>query len=358
MDPRLTELKRPAPPGPPLRPDWPPADFLVSVVVPAFNEEQNVGPLHARLTAVLRAAAPRYEIIFVDDGSRDGTLAAVRALAARDPAVGYISFSRNFGHEPASTAGLDAARGDAVVLIDADLQDPPELIAEMIERWKAGAQVVYAQRRKRAGESIFKKATSAIFYRTLGSISEVKIPRDTGDYRLMDRAVVDAVAQCRENPRFVRGLVAWAGFRQEALQYDRDARAAGETKYNFRKLWRLSLEAATGFSLAPLRWIMQAGALVTALGGALLVANLIARIGWSTTLGEFGFLASALVILGGIQLVALGIVAEYLAMIHKGSQRRPLYIIGESQSARPGAGPGPGVGAASPGRESSLAPAK
>ncbi|MCW5764838.1 MAG: glycosyltransferase family 2 protein [Phycisphaeraceae bacterium] len=307
-------------------------DALVSVVVPAFNEQDNLESLHARLAATLRACAPRHEIIFVDDGSRDRTLEVIRKLAAADPKVKYLSFSRNFGHEPATTAGMDHARGDAVVLIDADLQDPPEIIAQMVERWKAGAQVVYAQRRTRAGETVLKKATSAIFYRALDSISEVRIPRDTGDFRLMDRAVVEAVRRCRENPRFVRGLVAWAGFRQEPLLYDRDARFAGETKYNFRKLLRLSFEAVTSFSLLPLRWAMQLGAAVVGVAFLLLLTNVVLHIARGETLGRgFDYLACALIFLAGLQLLMLGVMAEYLGMIHRNTLARPLYLVAEQR---------------------------
>lgn len=307
-------------------------DALVSVVVPAFNEQDNLESLHARLAATLRACAPRHEIIFVDDGSRDRTLEVIRKLAAADPKVKYLSFSRNFGHEPATTAGMDHARGDAVVLIDADLQDPPEIIAQMVERWKAGAQVVYAQRRTRAGETVLKKATSAIFYRALDSISEVRIPRDTGDFRLMDRAVVEAVRRCRENPRFVRGLVAWAGFRQEPLLYDRDARFAGETKYNFRKLLRLSFEAVTSFSLLPLRWAMQLGAAVVGMAFLLLLTNVVLHIARGETLGRgFDYLACALIFLAGLQLLMLGVMAEYLGMIHRNTLARPLYLVAEQR---------------------------
>lgn len=307
-------------------------DALVSVVVPAFNEQDNLESLHARLAATLRACAPRHEIIFVDDGSRDKTLEVIRKLAAADPKVKYLSFSRNFGHEPATTAGMDHARGDAVVLIDADLQDPPEIIAQMVERWKAGAQVVYAQRRTRAGETVLKKATSAIFYRALDSISEVRIPRDTGDFRLMDRAVVEAVRRCRENPRFVRGLVAWAGFRQEPLLYDRDARFAGETKYNFRKLLRLSFEAVTSFSLLPLRWAMQLGAAVVGVAFLLLLTNVVLHIARGETLGRgFDYLACALIFLAGLQLLMLGVMAEYLGMIHRNTLARPLYLVAEQR---------------------------
>lgn len=307
-------------------------DAMVSVVVPAFNEQDNLESLHARLAATLRACAPRHEIIFVDDGSRDRTLEVIRKLAAADPKVKYLSFSRNFGHEPATTAGMDHARGDAVVLIDADLQDPPEIIAQMVERWKAGAQVVYAQRRTRAGETVLKKATSAIFYRALDSISEVRIPRDTGDFRLMDRAVVEAVRRCRENPRFVRGLVAWAGFRQEPLLYDRDARFAGETKYNFRKLLRLSFEAVTSFSLLPLRWAMQLGAAVVGVAFLLLLTNVVLHIARGETLGRgFDYLACALIFLAGLQLLMLGVMAEYLGMIHRNTLARPLYLVAEQR---------------------------
>lgn len=243
----------------------------LSIVVPVFNEELNLGLLHERLGAVAGRAAEEYEIVFVNDGSRDGSLAVMRRLCEQDPHVRYISLSRNFGHQIASTAGLDHATGDAVVLIDADLQDPPEVIAEMVERWRGGAAVVYGRRIARLGESAFKKWTAHLFYRVLSRISDVSIPLDTGDFRLMDRRVVEVLRTCRENPRFLRGLVAWIGFKQEAVEYERAGRHAGKSNYTLGKMARLAWAGACSFSLVPLQLAMWCGLL-------LLLAGLIPRL--------------------------------------------------------------------------------
>lgn len=309
----------------------------LSIVVPAFNEEDNLRTLHARLSRVASSCTDDYEIIFVDDGSRDRTLELARELAAEDPRVRYVSFSRNFGHEAASTAGLDRADGDTVVLIDADLQDPPELIPQMLTKWREGAHVVYAQRRQRAGESLVKLATSYVFYRILSGLTDVEIPRDTGDFRLMDRKVVLAFRQCRENPRFVRGLVSWVGFRQVALVYDREERHAGETKYSYRKLLRLSVEAITAFSLKPLRLMAWAGMLVVLASAVLMIPLAIDRLNAGTGSG-YALLACGLFFMGGVQLVMLGVMAHYLGQIFQRAQNRPMYIVME-ESVAPGAKP-------------------
>lgn len=309
----------------------------LSVVIPAFNEEGNIRRMYDRLMPVLESCSDEQEVIFVDDGSRDGTLGHLRELARLDRRVRYVSFSRNFGHEQASTAGLDRTTGDAVVLIDADLQDPPELIRELLARWREGAHVVYAQRRRREGESVFKRSTAFLFYRLIRALSDVDIPADTGDFRLMDRRVVEALRQCRESPRFVRGLVSWVGFKQVAVQYDRDERTAGETKYNFRKLLRLSLEAIFAFSLTPLRLTMWLGLGVTAL--SILVAMIVAgqRLYFGPTFanGQAGYalLACGLFLLGGGQLTVLGVMAHYLGHIFVAAKQRPLYLVAEDNAA-------------------------
>ncbi|MFZ4575527.1 MAG: glycosyltransferase family 2 protein, partial [Phycisphaerales bacterium] len=305
----------------------------LSVVVPAYNEEANLRELHRRLSGALSGEHRGVEFIFVDDGSRDGTAAVIRELAAGDSRVRYVLFSRNFGHEAATTAGLDRARGRACVIIDADLQDPPELIPSMMARWREGVQVVYAQRRHRAGEGAFKRLSAWAFYRVLAWLSDVAIPRDTGDFRLMDAKVVAAVRQCRENPRFIRGLVAWAGFRQEALPYDRDARHAGETNYNFVKLVRLSLEAIMAFSLKPLKMTMWLGLATITVSVVLAVVVIAQRLLLGTPMFEgYAFLATSLFFLGGIQLTMLGIMAHYLAHIFRHTQARPLYLVAEEES--------------------------
>ncbi|MFN0133324.1 MAG: glycosyltransferase family 2 protein [Phycisphaerales bacterium] len=317
-------------------------------MVPAFNEEGNITALHERLDAVLRECADDHEIIFVDDGSTDGTLAAVRALARRDPRVKFLAFSRNFGHEMASTAGLDRAEGDAVVLIDADLQDPPEVIRDLVAAWRDGVDVAYAQRRHRPGEPAMKRLTAWLFYRLLARLTDVPIPRDTGDFRLMDRRVVLALRQCRENPRFVRGLVAWVGFEQRAVLYDRNERHAGETKYGFRKLFRLSLEALSAFSLAPLRLSVWLGAAAVALSILITLTVVAERLFIGPASRGYALLACGIFFMGGVQLVMLGIIAHYLGQVFTHGQARPLYLIAEQSgwSDPHGREPVPGDGGA------------
>jgi dolichol-phosphate mannosyltransferase len=322
----------------------------LSVVIPAFNEEKNLEMLHARLTAVLERCVPSvgdFELIFVNDGSRDGTLEGLRRLAERDSRVKFLSFSRNFGHETAVAAGLDRADGDAAVLIDADLQDPPELIEQMVARWKEGVQVVYAQRRTRSGDSIAKKIAIYFFYRTLGRISEIDIPLDTGNFRLMDRRVVEVVRACRENPRFVRGLVPWAGFRQEPLLFDRDPRHAGETGYGFFKLARLALDGICSFSQMPLRMASWVGGVVIALSVLLTLLVIGERIFLNSDIPRgFAFLACAVFFMGGVQLFMLGALAQYVGYIFKNVQNRPMYIVADEGGFAirgPIVGPTPGA---------------
>lgn len=317
-------------------------------MVPAFNEEGSLRALHARLTPVLESCVGSHEIVLVDDGSRDSTLAVMRELSQRDPRVRFVSFSRNFGHEVATTAGLDHATGRAVVIIDADLQDPPELIPKMVERWRAGADVVYAKRRARAGESVFKKATSWIFYRVIDRMSDVTIPHDVGDFRLMSERVVDAVRRFEENPRFMRGLVSWVGFRQEAIEYDRDARHAGETKYQIRQLFRLAAEAIAAFSLKPLKLTVYLGLAAILISVALTLMIIVQKLVITPAPGHvpaagtmpqgYALLMCSIFFLGGVQLLMLGILAHYVGHVFRMVQRRPLYLVAEAshepQSAR------------------------
>jgi glycosyltransferase involved in cell wall biosynthesis len=310
-----------------------PTQPTCSVVIPAYNEEGCLRPLHARLSQVLQDEGLAYEILFVDDGSTDQTLPTVRQLAVSDPHVRWISFSRNFGHEAASTAGIDHARGDVVILMDADLQDPPELIPEILMKWRAGYDVVYARRRRREGESRFKRATAWLFYRALNAMTQVPIPMDTGDFRLMDRAVVNEFRRLREQNRFVRGLVSWVGLKQAAVAFDRPARVAGEPKYSVVKLAALSLDAIVSFSIVPLRLISLLGLLVLLLTG---VACLGATLGWAlldTELSLEHLLVAGLFFLGGVQLVCLGVVAEYIGRLYRQSQQRPLYVVAESRGS-------------------------
>jgi dolichol-phosphate mannosyltransferase len=307
----------------------------LSIIVPVYNEEHNLRPLHARLTHVAAGCADTHEIIFVDDGSTDRSRAIIETLTRDNVHTRYLAFSRNFGHEMATTAGLDHADGDAVVIIDADLQDPPEVIAELVERWQSGVDVVYARRRRREGESIFKKATSFAFYRVIRALSEVDIPADTGDFRLMDRRVVEALRRCRENPRFVRGLVSWVGFRQEAVYYDRAERHAGETKYNVAKLLRLSWEAICAFSLTPLRIAGWLGATVMLLSFGLMLHVAYHRLVHGLPIQGYALLACGLFLLGGIQLLVLGVLSQYVGLIFKHTQDRPRYIIDRAEGWSP-----------------------
>lgn len=303
---------------------------LVSVVVPVFNEEDCLAALHRRLTDVLSKLGDDYEILFVDDGSHDRSLEILRQLQRVDPRVGYHSFSRNFGHESASTCGLLEAQGQTVVIIDADLQDPPELIAELLERWHEGYDLIYAQRSSRQGETWLTRFTSHAFYRLLDRLTRVEMPVDTGDYRLMDRAVVEAFRRLPERNRFVRGMIAWTGFRKTAVFYDRDARLAGETKYNFRKRLRLALDAICGFSTVPLRWITYAGALTSAAAAFAFCGALVATVVWGLASVGWAMLAAALTLLAGVQLLALGLLGEYVGRILVEVQARPLYLVGEA----------------------------
>lgn len=299
----------------------------LSIVVPVFNEQDNLRPLHERLVAVASAQTDGYEIIFVDDGSNDDSLSIMQRLAQDDSHTRYLSLSRNFGHEIAATAGLDAACGEAVVLIDADLQDQPEVIPEMLDRWKAGAQVVYARRKRRAGETLFKRVSAYLFYRALNLLSDVYIPPDTGDFRLMDQRVVRILRQCRENPRFVRGLVSWIGFRQEAIYYERAERHAGKTKYGFFKLLSLSWEVISAFSVVPLQMAMGIGFLVT-LGSAIMACIVAAqKVIWDIPIPGYALLACGMFTLGGIQCMLLGVLGRYLGSVFRYTQERPLYIV-------------------------------
>jgi dolichol-phosphate mannosyltransferase len=301
----------------------------LSVVIPLLNEEGNLRELHARLTAVLEGLATSHQVIFVDDGSTDSSPQVLRELAAADTRVTALRLSRNFGHEAASTAGLDFAEGDAVVLMDADLQDPPEVIAEMAARWREGFEIVYARRRQREGETLFKRATSWAFYRLLNVISDVPIPMDTGDFRLVDAKVIRALRECRERDRFVRGLVAWTGFRAAEVLYDRPARKAGRTKYNPIKLLILSLDAAVGFSTKPLRLASMLGFVVMIFSLVQTASIITQKLVWGIPIQGYALQTSGLFFLGGVQMLLLGIIGEYLGRVYRQTQGRPLYVVSE-----------------------------
>ncbi len=304
----------------------------LSVVVPVYGSADILPEFHRRLTAALDALEPpiRRQIVMVNDGSPDASLDVLRVIAATDPTVRVVSLSRNFGHQVAITAGLDHVTGDAVVVIDDDLQDPPEVIARMVEKWREGYQVVYGQRTKRSGESAFKRASAKAFYRFLGRMSETKIPMDSGDFRLMDRLVVEGLRGMREESRYLRGMVAWIGFRQCALPYERDARHAGEGNYTLAKLMELAVAGILSFSSKPLELSTRFGLAVTTfafvagawvLAGKILNPNTIVS-GWASVL-------IAVLFMGGVQLVSIGVLGSYLGRVFYETKRRPLYFVAE-----------------------------
>ncbi|HPC82234.1 MAG TPA: glycosyltransferase family 2 protein [Thermoanaerobaculaceae bacterium] len=298
----------------------------LSVVVPVYNEEDNVRELHRRLGSVLGPLVRSYEIVFVDDGSKDRSWAIVSELAAADPQVKGLSFSRNFGHQMAFAAGLDHASGEAVVIMDADLQDPPEVIPELVSKWREGHDVVYAQRRKREGETAFKLFTAALFYRLLRRITQVDVPVDTGDFRLMSARAVAAFRRMPEHHRFTRGLVAWMGFRQVGVQYVRAARRAGETKYTMRKMLRLATDGLTAFSRLPLLLALWVGALLIGAGAVGVLVFAAIRLAGTYVSGLWG-LAAGVLALAGVQLVGLGLLGEWVGRIYEEVKRRPLYLV-------------------------------
>jgi len=302
----------------------------ISVVVPVYNEEGCLEELHRRLAAVLGKIADTYEMVFVDDGSRDRSLEILRGIHAQDPEhVRVVSLSRNFGHEMGSTAGLRYARGRAVVLMDADLQDPPEVIPDLVVRWKEGYDLVYAQRATRARETWLKRATSFLFYRVMRRLANLDLPRDTGDFRLMDRKVVDAFNRCPERNRFVRGLICWVGFRQTGVRFNREARFAGRTKYNYFKLTRLAIDSLVAFSIVPLRLATLIGAVVGAGSFVMFLAVLLEKLRGLGPGHGYALLGTGVLLLGSIQIFLLGIIGEYIGRIYQEAQRRPLFLVRE-----------------------------
>ena len=308
---------------------------LISVIVPAFNEEEVIHAFHSRMSEVFdRLPGYRCEMIFVDDGSVDSTRRLIMELAASDPRVCAVALSRNFGKEAAMTAGLDVSKGDAVAIFDVDLQDPPELLLDFVENWEKGFDVVYAKRTRRDGETWLKKATAAAFYRVIRRLSRVSIPPDTGDCRLMPRRVVEQLVRLREHLRFMKGLFAWVGFPSVAVEYRRDPRVAGATKFNYWKLWNFALEGITSFTIAPLKIAMYVGFTLAAasfvMGGWVVVKTLV----W----GEAGRGDPTVVVtvlcLGGVQLFFIGVLGEYLGRIFGETKQRPLYIVDSVRESR------------------------
>lgn len=301
----------------------------LAVVAPVFNEEKTLPHFYQRLRSVLETLGEPWSIIFVDDGSRDGSLTLLRQLHAEEPRVGVISFARNFGHQIAITAGLDVADGDAVIIIDTDLQDPPEVIPALVAEWRKGYEVVFAVRSARAGETAFKLTTAKVFYHILSRIAAVHIPHDTGDFRLMDRRAVLAMRRLREHHRFMRGLSSWVGFRQTGVPYRRHERFAGRTHYPLHKMLRLAVDAMTSFSYLPLQLASTLGFSIAGLSLAGIVLAIILRLVNHTVAGQATTLVAVLFI-GGIQLMSLGIIGEYLGRIYDEVKDRPLYLVREA----------------------------
>ncbi len=302
----------------------------ISVIIPTYNEEANVNMLHDRLSKVLEQITSDYEIIFVNDGSHDKTIVLIKELVIQFPQVKYIDFSRNFGHQVAVTAGLDKANGDAVVIIDADLQDPPELIIEMYKKLRAGYEVVYAKRKSRKGESLFKLWTAKLFYWLLSKITSISIPVDTGDFRIIDRKIVNVLRQMPEKNKYLRGQISWIGFNQTFVEYDREERVAGETGYSFRKMLQFAIDGITAFSDLPLKIVTYFGFLVSGITFLVMIYALYSR--FMTTDYEPGWtsLIISVLFIGGVQMIAIGIIGEYLSRMNNNIRNRPLYIIKDS----------------------------
>ena len=301
----------------------------LGIVIAAYNEAEALPAMHARLSRVLDAMSLPAQVVYVDDGSRDATWQVLGAIAAGDPRVRLLRLSRNFGKELALTAGLDHVDADAVVVLDADGQDPPELLPEFVARWREGHDVVYGTRASRDGESWLKRATASAFYRTINRVSNTGIPADTGDFRLMSRRVVESLRGLRERQRFMKGLFAWVGFPNTSIAYRREARIAGRSKFNYWRLWNFALEGITGFSTAPLRVATYVG-----LGTALLAFGygmwIIAKtLAWGDPVQGWPTMMAVVLFLGGVQLMALGVIGEYLGRLYLEAKQRPLYLVQE-----------------------------
>jgi polyisoprenyl-phosphate glycosyltransferase len=315
---------------------------VLSLIVPMYNEQEAIERFFEVIEDVLAAIPIRYEVVCVDDGSHDGTLAQLMRKRQQDDRVKYISFSRNFGKEAAITAGLDHATGDAAIVMDVDLQDPPELIRSFVEMWRGGYDVVYGARRARDTDTWLKRHTAAWFYSLINRMAGVRIPKNAGDYRLMDRRVIDALLLARERIRFMKGLFAWVGFRQIGVEYDRPHRSAGKSKFNFWRLWNFALDGVTGFSTVPLRIASYLGIVIAStstLYGTYMVFDTVVN---GVDVPGYASLMVAICVLGGVQMVVLGVIGEYLGRIYEESKRRPLYLIEssaglEAQTAEPDA---------------------
>lgn len=302
----------------------------ISIIAPIYNEAGNIPELYSRIKEVLDSTGDPWEILMVDDGSTDGSTVLIREVHAQDPRVVPVIFARNFGHQIAVTAGLDYARGEAVVIIDADLQDPPELILEMIAKWREGYEVVYAVRTEREGETWFKEFTASLFYRLIYRITDVNIPLDTGDFRLLDRKVVNVMSQMRERHRFLRGMSVWVGFNQTGVEYKRAARHSGETKYPLKKMLKFATDAITSFSYFPLQLAMYIGFIAAGISIVAIPVVIVMRLAGSQAFFGQATTLIAVLFLGGVQLISLGILGEYVGRLYDEAKGRPLYIVREA----------------------------
>jgi polyisoprenyl-phosphate glycosyltransferase len=308
-----------------------PSRRKVVIVVPFLNEADNLPALYQRLSSALAAEPEQFEVLFVDDGSTDGSAAWVAQQAAQDARVKLLRLSRNFGHQLAITAGMDHADGDAVVIMDADLQDPPEVVPELLRAWREGHEIAYAVRASRSGESWPKRFLAATFYKTFRRMANVDVPLDAGDFRLVDRKVIDALKQVRELHRFVRGLTCWVGFSQTAVRYERAPRHAGVTKYPVWKSMRLAWDAITSFSSTPLRWMTTIGLLVSLAGLAQAVRVIVDRLLYPESMERgWASVVAIMLFLGGVQLISLGLIGQYVGRIFEESKKRPLYFVKET----------------------------
>jgi dolichol-phosphate mannosyltransferase len=304
-------------------------NYVYSIVIPVLNEEKVLNELYQRLTKVMTDIGESYEIIFINDGSTDNSLKIMKQLQTHDKRIKIIDFSRNFGHQIAITAGIDFTSGDAVITIDADLQDPPEVIPDLIKKWKEGYEVIYGIREKRKGENFFKKISTLIFYRLINKMTMINMPPDSGDFRLIDKKVVNNLKNIRENNRYVRGLTYWIGFKQIGVPYERDKRFAGKSKYPIKKLFKLAYDAIFSFSNFPLKIATYFGFIVSFLSFLYLIYALIIKLFTNSVIHGWTSLMISILFLGGVQLICLGIIGEYIARINDEVKKRPLYIIKE-----------------------------
>ncbi len=303
---------------------------VLSVVVPIYNEEQIIDELYRRIVETVKEITDDYEIIFVNDGSTDQSFVKLTDISSENNRVFYIDFSRNFGHQIAITAGIDMSQGQAVVVIDGDLQDPPELILEMYSKYKAGVDVVYARRNKRNGESVFKKITAKVFYRLLKAITSIEIPVDVGDYRLMDRKVIAYLKRMPEQNKFIRGQIAWLGFKSDVVYFDRDERKFGKTGYSFKKMLKFAMDGITSFSDKPLNLVSRLGILFSIVSLGIILYALYSHFMLNRTITGWTSLIISSTFFGGVQLLSIGLIGQYISRINKNTLNRPLYIINHS----------------------------